>query len=133
MTYDLGEVAIFVYSPLVTGSSGIDSVDIEVYIHFEKVHMYGTVVPQMGKKTSTTDREKKAGSVSTSLAAVGESLGTIAKIPLLSSVALPASWAVNAMSGAAAAFGWSKPFSDDGVKRMINTPAIYLTNDAGVD
>lgn len=122
-----GTFRISVYSPLVS-VSGPTNVDYAVWCQFEDIEVvYPTVssnilVAQSGKIRSrrgagpgtinVTDAELNSqdlGPVSGFLSKVSTAAGIIGEIPVLSSVAAPASWVASVLSRSAQAMGFSKP------------------------
>lgn len=112
-----GTVYLSVLSPLRPGSS-TSSIDYTFYVSWEDVELVAPLVPQSGRagkrKGLGTMKEKEARAMVTTpvaqaLSVAGKVASTLGSIPMLSAIATPASWVLNAASGLASAFGWSKP------------------------
>jgi len=116
-----GSVYLSVLSALKMGLSAT-SVDYSFYVSFEDVDLVGPLVPQSGAggrmKRVGALKEKEAKAMATTpvshaLSVAGKIASTLGSIPMLSSIATPASWVLQAASGLASAFGWSKPANED--------------------
>lgn len=73
------------------------------------------------------------GSISGGLTMMSKAASSFAKVPLLTNLAGPASWALNCMAGVASAFGYSKPTSEEAMTKVAQTFSHNLQNHNGVD
>lgn len=106
----------------------------KILLHLEDLELIGTypgalsvVNLQAGQKLSPIEKEQydDAKPFSSALSAASKTMGFIAKgVPSLSSVAGPASWALESAAGATRSFGYSKPQSQDPVMRTQINPSI---------
>lgn len=100
----------------------------KLLVHLENMELFGaspdgvaSVTPQAGKqlKPMNQEFETDAYPFSSSLHAFSRSVKWLGKgIPMLSSIAGPASWFLDKASGAVRAFGWSKPLIQEPQKRI---------------
>lgn len=144
--YDWGTVWCYVYSPLATGSGGSTQVTYTAWLSFKDFELEVPIVPQSSGKVkakrdiirkyrvnaikSNLDSEvnEGRGPISSILSNVSSIASTLYQVPMLSPIAGPTAWFTNMMSGAASAFGWSKPMLDTPVCRMFSNPHAYLAN-----
>lgn len=110
-----GSFYLSVLAPLRPGTS-VPSIDYTLWVSFEDVELVAPVVPQSGRggrRTGLASQKEAAAMAKTpvanALSVAGKVASTLGAIPMLSSIATPASWVLNAASGLASAFGWSKP------------------------
>lgn len=111
-----GAFYLSVLAPLRPGAS-VANIDYTLWVSFEDVELVAPLVPQAGggrRRGLATMKEKEATAMSktpvaNALSVAGKIASTLGSIPMLSAVATPASWVLNAASGLASAFGWSKP------------------------
>jgi len=97
------------YSPLKFGS-GSSSVEVSVWLSWKDVSLVTPTLPEpQSGGPSISEREENAGSVSKALRIVSSAAGSLSSIPSLTAFMTPASWVTNALAGAAASLGWSKP------------------------
>lgn len=138
-TYDWGTFVITILGPLAVGATGETTVDVTVYLSFDNFEVAAPLVPQ--SKGSEPKKKFKAKSFSMDQAAmelkamqkgtpissalkIGANVaGALGKVPILSAVAQPAEWLLDAAAGVAGFFGWSKP--------MNNTPATHVSQQYG--
>lgn len=128
---DVGRIFIYPYRSVVT-TAGTSTVPYSVYVSYHNVHFGGLTVPQSGlivpkrkKKDVLTEEVKNTGVISGGLA-VGARISTaLSTVPLLSSIATPTSWVLDALSRAAASFGWSKPIVMDAPHRVVRASYPY--------
>jgi hypothetical protein len=84
--------------------------------------LYNEFKPQAGKARSVRGRAAVAQDeainmtstpIATALSHVSKAASSFASIPMLASVAKPASWVLDAASGVASIFGWAKPLHNE--------------------
>jgi hypothetical protein len=115
-----GSIYLSVLAALKNGAA-LPAIDYSFYISFEDVELVAPVLPQagkgrMGRMGATKEKEAKAMAstpIANALSVAGKVASTLGSIPVLSSIATPASWVLQAASGLASAFGWSKPTNLD--------------------
>lgn len=137
-----GRVYIMVYSPLATGL-GSTSVGVTLWVHFEDVELVAPAAfAQMAdvrpsrRKKNPTELEQAAnsrGPISGGLRLLSQAASSFAAVPLLSSVAGKASWALECISGAVSAFGYSKPTSEAVSTKIQTTFQFHTQNFNGED
>jgi len=139
-----GRAALLVYEPLATGT-GSSVADVTMWVHFKDVEMVTpTFTAEMGERkprkriTGKNPSEQELaemtnGSISGGLSMMARAADSFAKVPLLTSLAGPASWALNCMAGVASAFGYSKPTSEEAVTKTTPTFSFNMQNHNGVD
>lgn len=134
---DWGSFFCTVYSPLATGALSPQTVDFSIWLSFEDFEVDGpsaqSYVRKGQKGTSKAymirqPSEREARPVSTILGQASKIAASAMSIPNLAPFAGPTSWFLNAASGAAAAFGWSKPLDDNSHMRMLNEPHMFSAN-----
>lgn len=109
-------VRLFPYVPLVAGS-GDNTAGYSMWAHMEDVELMGVAIPQSGIRTNrvsknATDAEQEASGlkpISSGLSLISKGMSSLSMVPLLSSVAAPASWVMDVASKAAWSLGYSKP------------------------
>lgn len=116
---DWGKIYVTPLSPLLTGTSGSTGVEIQMFISILDAQFAAPIVPQSGdrrkrrtqKLSSEMESEVLAEGkpISTALKLAARAAETVSGVPLLSSIAKPASWVLRASAGLASNFGWSKP------------------------
>lgn len=133
---DWGRVYIAVLSPLRTGPDNLLEVNFRVWTWMEDVELYGqtlTAVTQGPKRKKIAPSDAESKPVSTFFAELSSFAANISSIPLIGSYAGTVSWAASALSGAASAFGWSKPLVTSSVSRVSSNPAQCFPNCNAVD
>lgn len=110
------------YGPLKSGPSTLNC-DYILTVRLKDVELFAPVVPQSGsgfvgtvkRKVPSDNEQEYSGSkpLSSSLKIAATATGILSKIPVLSSVAAPASWALNVAGQVASAFGWSRPHNGE--------------------
>lgn len=137
----IGRVAVLVYSSLSTGT-GSAIADVSMWVSFKDVELVAPAVAQMNdrkpkkKVSNPSERESLAFEqkpLSGGLSLMAKAASSFAKVPLLSSIAGPASWALNCMAGAASAFGYAKPSTEDAVVKVLPVANFHQQNFNGVD
>lgn len=110
-----GSFYLSVLARLKAGTS-TPNIDYTLWVSFEDVELVAPLVPQSGKggkrKGLASQKEATAMAntpVANALSVAGKVASTLGSIPVLASIATPASWVLNAAAGLASAFGWSKP------------------------
>jgi len=101
-TIDWATVYLRVLSQLNSGSAGETSCRVNVYAWLEDVQLAAPFVPQ-------SSGEDEPGPISQGLMHISNAASSFGRIPILSGIANPISWATRMASGVAAVFGWSKP------------------------
>jgi len=135
-----GYVFLTAYFPVVapTGSS---SVNYTIFAHWEDVELAMPIHPQSGvrAKTRIKHRVKKVeseieadssgiGPIEGSLRKLSMAADIVGGIPLISSVAQPVSWALDAAARIASSFGWSKPHYSAPSQKMTRYIVPCYTN-----
>jgi hypothetical protein len=138
--YDWGTIYLQILSVLALTATTDTTVDYAIYLHFEDLELGAPMVPQMAKpkfKAKNLSEAEAEGYSKTTVSGVLKSVSTaataLADVPIISSIAGPAAWVTGVMSNVAAAFGWSKPISEEGpmiVSRQFNR---YMACSDGVD
>lgn len=158
--FDWGTFTLSVLSPLQVGSGGENNVNYTIFLYFEDFELAAPMVPQAGYArrprgvTSVESHAEKEAtaitethSVSRGLQMGADVVSKIAEIPMLTSIAEPASWILRGASKIAAWFGWSKPEVDSppcvSSRRLITNmanatgasvaPSLGLFHDNAVD
>lgn len=126
-----GVVRLGPYEALAS-TAGSTTAAYALYYSYEDVELIGATIPQ--SNLDIIDREtKQQGPIEKGLkmgADVGKALSTI---PLLSSVAAPVSWVLDAASKAAHSWGWSKPIVLSEANRVTRNTYPYMANSDGHD
>ncbi|APG77386.1 hypothetical protein [Shahe picorna-like virus 10] len=136
----MGRLYIAVYSPLATGGT-IDHADVTLWCSFKDVELTTPVFQaQMNdrrpKGKSVTAQELEAAGdrpISYGLSLMSKAADNFAKIPLLTTFAKPAGWALQALAGTASAFGYSKPTSEKATTKVAQVSNFNFQNANGVD
>lgn len=135
---DWGRVYIAVMSPLRTGPDNQPSVTYRVWTWMEDVELFGqtlTAITQGPKKKNrrVAPADAEAKPVSTFFSELSSFAANISSIPFIGSYAGTVSWAASALSGAASAFGWSKPLAPSTIDRVTSNPAQCFPNSDAYD
>lgn len=133
-----GFFIVVVYSGLISASSELEA-DLVVWSTFKNVELVYPSVPgpsfvaQMGG-VQEAEQSAKSGDrpLSSSMQNFAAGFGELAKIPLLSTIARPASWAFGVGADLAYFFGFSKPVGMD-ASRMTPKFGLNMANCDGVD
>lgn len=139
-----GNVYLHVLSPLKTGLSGSTDVSYTVWYSLHDVELFGQtsnpVVAQSTTLRSSKVRRRRAPPseeeekpLSKVLGAGAMFAGSLTTIPSLAPYAGPTSWALNALKGAATAFGWSKPLGAQKPNFVSSNYHWYTTTADGLD
>lgn len=129
---DWGRVFVSAISPLRTGPDNQQQIDFRVWTWMEDVELFGQTVtavtqgPKRQARKAPSDAESKP--VSTFFSELSTFAGRITSIPLIGAYAGTVSWASAALSGAASAFGWSKPTESSTLTRVYHNPAQVFPN-----
>jgi hypothetical protein len=127
--YERGRLHISVLSPLKTGATGTQDVEVAVWIYFTDVKLRGPIVPQSGVSAPSTTKKGKTryrGSfmkdevdtmmeskiVSKGLMSGSRVASALAMVPMLSEIAAPAAWVLGVASSVASSLGFSRPRVD---------------------
>lgn len=140
-----GRTNVTVYSPIATGT-GLATADVTMWVHFKDVELVAPalIVAQMSdrrpraikKNKNPSEQEQEGtdkGSISSGLLSMAKGASSFAKVPMLTALAGPASWALNCMAGVASAFGYSKPISEKEVTKVCENFQFNLQNCNGLD
>jgi len=132
----LGVLQLWPYSPLET-VGGSSTIGWTLYAHFEDIEFVGAAIPQMGKREiSSTEKEQRSaniGPVSSVTMAFSNAAKALSTVPVLSNFSSTVGWALDIATGAAKAFGFSKPTTLAPVKRMIVQPGAFMGQNDGFD
>jgi hypothetical protein len=104
--YSWGSVWLDVASPLLTGAAGQTSISVLVYAWIDNLSLTAPIFPQMDMS------EAEDVPLSRALLKVSSAASSFNSVPMISSIAKTTSWVARAASGAASAFGYSKPKSE---------------------
>lgn len=111
----MGIVKLFPISPVATGAGQITSAGYTIWATMDNVHLEVPAYPQStlrsSKKMPSEQEQKKAraGPVESTARILSKAASVLSAVPLLSTVAAPAAWALELAAGVAGVFGWSKP------------------------
>lgn len=133
---DWGRVYVHVASPLSTGPDNAQSVNYRVWTWMEDVELFGqtpTVLTQGPSRRKAVPSDKEVRPISTFFSELSTFAGRITSIPLVGAYAGTVSWASAALSGAASAFGWSKPVAPMEVSRVYQNPAQSFPQGNAID
>lgn len=134
-----GHVYLYPISPLAIGAGGDTTVGYSVWAHWEDVELNVPVSPHSGalgrgrhtnqpsvslssSKPMSADSEqsnKGIGPITSAIKAGRLVADSLCKVPLLSSIAAPASWALEIVGNITGIFGWSKPRN-----ATVQTPVV---------
>lgn len=127
---DWGTVYVTVLCPQSTGVSGSAGIEVQLFLSIKDAEFAAPIVPQSGDRKRTVRYTKKLsaeaeqeamseGKPISKALALASRVAEVAKgIPMLSSMASPASWILRASSNLASSFGWSKP--------NLTTPPVFV-------
>jgi hypothetical protein len=125
-SYERGRLHLSVLSPLKTGSTGTQDVEVAVWIYFTDVELRAPLVPQSSDGRARRKRSAFKGNVigpfkkerevmmeskivSKGLETGSKIASTLSAIPILADFMGPASWVMGTMSGIASSFGYARP------------------------
>jgi hypothetical protein len=143
--YDWGTFFLKILSPLNVGSSGDNSINYAVFLHFEDFELAApTYTPESGivKPTIRSRRreQKQAvapGPISGTLSVVADKaqqLGSIFSfIPGSEAIFNTGAAVASKLADIASIFGYSKPMTNDSTLNMQIFPLKYLNNSSGVN
>jgi hypothetical protein len=135
-THSLGEIFLVPYSPLVS-TAGSTTASFDMFVSFHNIDLAAPVYPQSSKFIPISESEQKSKKVgpvqaiSKNIAVLSNVIGD--KIPSLSALTAPVSWAMNIVSGVASVFGWSNPINLEHAMRVNQTAYPYATNVDNID
>lgn len=135
-----GSFAVQVYSPLKTGT-GSTTAQVTVWTSYHDVELVGASAQMSDRRpkgykgdSQMAELEVSGGKpLSSGFAKLASAAASFAKIPMLSSVATPASWVLEAISGSIRAFGYSKPSEQGAMTRVMDQVNVHMPNADGVD
>jgi len=134
-----GSVFLTAYEPLAV-ATGSTSCNWNVFAHWTDVEVCMPVQPQSRAGTKTKIRRKvrsmesieqdsqDIGPLSSAFSSLATASSALSAIPFLSSVALPASWALGVASKIASSFGWSRPHNSEHAQIIQRFITPRLTN-----
>jgi hypothetical protein len=123
-----GYFLIYPYDAL-NASTGSLTASYSLYIHYEDIELFGNTVPQSGRfKGNPMSTETSNKPISSGLKLASQAANIFSAIPLLSSVAGPASWFLDAASKVAWSFGFSKPQVVTAPGRVQRELITYMPN-----
>lgn len=145
---DWGTYTLSVLSPLATGTGPI-TVSTTIFMSFEDVEFAAPVAfAQAGVKIKKRSKRPKAsigiseaeataqattGSISKALSVGSTITSKLSEIPMLASIATPATWMLRGASGVASWFGWSKPAVDSPGEYVVRRLVPNMANATGTD
>ncbi len=127
--YGNGYALLTSYSPLVS-TTGPSTASWTLYAHFTEVDFSMPVIPQSSQtriKNRVTRKKSPElveqlsndiGPLETAMSTLGTFSGAIAGVPVLSSIAGKAKWAIDVGMKTASSFGWSKPLDESPYIKM---------------
>jgi hypothetical protein len=134
--FDTGQVRIYPYDPLSTGSGGSTTAGYSLWARFKEVHLSTAALPNAGGSFTSTTREQKSqgvGPITSVAMRISKAANILTSVPILAPFTSTVSWAADIVAGVASVFGWSKPVnlgSDDLVVRdLMYNIANYDTVD----
>jgi hypothetical protein len=140
-TISWGKIYVDVLSPLLTGNSGSTGVEVSLFAYFKNPEFAAPLVPQSGDKrtrrrvrvsTNTETEDVAQGKpISTMLNMASKVTEVAAGVPLLSSIASPATWVLRAMGDLASKFGYSKPNLATNANFVVIRPGHNMGNCEG--
>lgn len=135
----LGQLGVFAYTPVAL-AAGAPNPSFAIWMWLEDFETIAAapyeIEAQMGKMTkSTASKEADAipGNLSNVLSAGSNLMLWAGKIPMLSTIAGPASWALRLGANVASSFGWSKPIDATPPNKVYNSVNIHQNNADGPD
>lgn len=143
-----GTFYISVLSPLAVGAAGETTVDVSCYMYLCDAEVAAPLVPQMAGGPKRKFKAKTVGRkdieaqeadalemkpLSAGLKTAAKVAGVLGEVPMLSSVALPAAWALDLASGVASWLGWSKVPNNIQPTIVSQQYNRYLPNSEGVE
>lgn len=139
-----GRLYLTVASPLGTGTDGAQNITARCWGWMENVELYGqsygfvtqgpeTLRSSGGTKGRMAPSDIEEKPISSFFKNASKAVGALSSIPGISAYSGPTAWALSALSGAASAFGWSKPSTSATVSRVYNNPTATLANSNGVE
>jgi hypothetical protein len=96
------------YVPFATGTAGAANASFVLYVHYEDVEIFGETVPQSSGLDDVM-KEVDDKRISGGMRVAAKSIGILAQIPMLSSIATPVSWFTDVLANTISSFGYSKP------------------------
>nr|AWK77857.1 structural polyprotein [Bundaberg bee virus 3] len=137
----MGQTNLFVYSPLISGSSESSKCEVTIWARFlnPKLAFPTGAAPYVTPVTRThiaqvrgeAKKLKKTGVISNTLGAVAETLHTASKIPVIGSYLAIPEWIATSGEALCKLFGWSKPSMPMDTKlRTVNCMANYNGQDS---
>lgn len=129
-----GTLRITVMNPLGV-ASGSNTAEVTVYRWYSNVVLSTPAPTAVGQGETESEVTGHEGLISAPAGKVEAIASAIGKFPLgpVSEVANAVSWVAKITKGVAEAFGYSKPPSDEAIKKICNFQAAGLTNYNGVD
>ncbi len=130
--YNMGKFYIDVMSPLLTGLSGVDTVDITTYIRFTELELSAPMVPNsMSSKEASA--VSSTGSISKGLRVAAKVAHTLSAIPSLAQYTAPTAWALDRAAGVASHFGYAHPQMDQPLMPVATHGFRDMATSDGVD
>lgn len=127
----IARIRIFPYEPFATGT-GTNFCTWTVFASMDDVELIAAAIPQSGP--SEFEQVKgKIGPIGLSLRKIKQLADTLSPVPLLSSYAIPVSWAADVLSRTAYVFGWSKPMITCPPTKVVRDVVPFLGNVDGAD
>jgi hypothetical protein len=131
-----GKIVLFPYSPVASNEGGAsEKVLVTVFHSLHNVELRGTAwTGQSGLPISEKEEAANTGKpISSGLLQLSRAASSFSNIPLLTPFLKPASWFLAASSGAARAFGFSKPLATVAPVRNTVLQQPGIANADGVD
>jgi len=139
----LGGFFLHVYSPLVA-PAGSSNANYQIWGYLKDIELFAPAAPQtywtaqsgkdrtssrvFTKKNASDEETFNSRPVSTVLGALQGAASSLSKIPIISSFAGTAAWALGILKGAAHAFGFSNPLIESSPQRIVVQPFVYSNN-----
>jgi hypothetical protein len=126
---DLGLLVLRPYSPLVTGTGGGSDCPFTLWFNFTNITLSGATL-QAG--IQTIERASiSSGVVSGPAGIVAQAATLLGKIPLLTSIMRPVSWAASLLEATAKHLGFSRPIVLGAIVRHDRSKFFGMTNSEG--
>lgn len=110
--FDTGQVRIYPYASLATGSGGSTTAGYSLWARFKDSTLSTAAVPNAGGSFSKKEQKSQGkGPVESVAKHIGIFASKVSAVPLLAPFAAPVAWAADLVSGVASVFGWAKPIN----------------------
>lgn len=142
----IGNAGVYVYSPLISPTGSAATI-VQLWAYYENIHLDFPARPQsersVGRGRALRKRTKNVaekeledmggGPISKILGATSSLATALGRLPMLTAVMEPVSWASSILANTAASFGWSNPHNSQITNRMLCQQFAYCNNANGMD